>query len=255
MDNNKLSLNKLPMRYDYYQYGAETWSKIFQQANIPENITIIDLLSGWSPKVALGLSLSGFKGQLIAIDTSEQSLEVYKNFIDPIDKLFTVTTKKLDILEELLPQTNYIIGNHIVEDIILYQHLKKTNKNPNPYQKIENLKKIWSFINDKNTDIQLLADNLSKNFIQSLNNNGQIILSQYPGYQEVLHKIDQPYHYSLKLLTQIDINLNKNNFYRNNITAKKALQKMKNNYFKAENIFWYKYNKNETTTKTSLSEI
>ena len=236
-------LAKLPIRYDYYLHGAETWAEILSNVvpgNISPEYTIIDLLSGWSPKIALALMKINFSGKLIAIDCTKEPLNYYKILADPLVKSFEFAVKATDITAESLPKANMIIANHMVEDLILYEHLrlKYPTKSVNPYKNMGILRKLWSEIDRQTEDLSELAIRLAKSLANALLPDGKILISQYNGYQEKLYKLEKPYILSGELIRLLTVELGGKNIILDN-DVEGLFSGVLNPYFRAKDLFYF----------------
>lgn len=208
-------IRNFPARLDYYQSCSETWTYILNKLSVHKAKTIINLCSGWSPKVELSLTQTSFKGTVMLIDKSRKNLTILHQFIDPIKKGFTITDLPIDILHiqsrlKLLPiQTDVIILNHVIDDLLVEyfsqpKYLAQTDKY---YSDINLLKSLWSKIVNKKTLQKQFLVHMTNSLISLSKENTYILIAQYQGYQEKLYHLDTAYKLCSHITDQIGDNL------------------------------------------------
>lgn len=183
-------MNNIPIRLDYYQYCVETWQYIFQQIDFSTINTIIDLCPGWAPKIEMALLKTNFKGTIYAIDENKDHLDTFHTLIDPFEKQFDIqlcNTSIDQIDKTTISVVDLIIGNHIIDDLLINQLSKSSNNSftsvltsPNNQVLVSQLITNHPFIiNDVSYLLLNLVDTL-------LSKNGYLLLSQYTSYTDKL---------------------------------------------------------------------
>lgn len=232
-------IQKIPIRFDYYQYAIETWVEIFKEFEFKDVKNITDLCMGWAPKVELALIKTNFEGRLIAIDNSKKNMKILLNLINQFNFKYSIKTKCLNILNPVKNiKTDILVANHIIDDLFLYLFLGNEKKVYDLFSQPENLKKIWlKIINDKNI-YQKIYDGLREFILNTLVDSGLLIIAQYTGYQEKLYNLEFASNFCKKFLQKLNDDLINN--YRF-ISIEKPLTSAFNNfqdpYFMKDEVF------------------
>jgi len=190
-----MRINHLPIRYDYYLEQSEKWELIFSEISLPRTSTVLELCTGWSPKIGLALARYGLNGMCILSDQNETALEVCQRLLEPVAHDFKIIPSVGSIFDQVFPQADLIILNHALDDILLNDYLQqlpeKKELTENEYESMDFLRQYWELgemtMRNRLPQLsQLLATQLS----QSLSKGGKVLISQYPGYQEKLHNMN-----------------------------------------------------------------
>lgn len=230
-----MDINQLPIRYDYYLHLADTWKQVLSQFDLASKKVILDYLSGWSPKIPLSLLSTDFTGTLTAVDCDEHALVVYQKLAGPLLKNFHLSTYQADTLIDSLPSCDLLIANHALEDLILFSKLG-ANPLSNPYQSIDNFRQTWTDLATSHPPLPTLAHQLASSFTECLGDNGILLISQYPSYQEKLYHITEPYTLSLELLNHLTSELAKFGYHPRPALSKKIISPIPKPYFSADHL-------------------
>lgn len=187
------TLSPWPMRYDYYLAAAEQWSLLFQwlfEKNKQQSLTVCELCPGWSPKIALGAWLSQKVDSYSAYDNSAKALQQLYNFL----KYFPlqIKTHKANILKDKFSKHDFIILNHAIDDLLLYTWCQNNSITidtifENPVLLRDYWKKI---IHESVINKKVFTTTLANQLTMMAHENTQLIITQYPGYQEKLWQMD-----------------------------------------------------------------
>jgi MoaA/NifB/PqqE/SkfB family radical SAM enzyme len=92
------------------------WGEIFRRSNIRYYPCVADLCPGDDPKVESGLAAAGFRGSLIAVDSSEPRLRKLSGRLGDAGFSFVPRVSKLEAAS--FPDCDAIAGNHIIDDLL-----------------------------------------------------------------------------------------------------------------------------------------
>jgi hypothetical protein len=182
---NQLSLSALPIHLDYYLTASEQWAAVLAHFQLTEQSTVVEISPGWAPKIPLALYRQGFAGKYIGYDLSREALAQLQQFMEMIPAKFTAEYQCGDVLQSPLPPADMLVMNHVIDDLLLgrYGQLKS-------YESVAELQKSWQALAQLPlATFQPLVKQLATNITNSLHQNGQLLLHQYPGYIETLHHL------------------------------------------------------------------
>jgi hypothetical protein len=232
-------MNKnIPVRLDYYQYCIETWEKLLNSIDLRDKSKIIDLCSGWSPKLELALIKTNFKGDVFIIDESKENLQCLLALISPFNKNYKIKPVLADLLKESCSiHADVVLANHIMDDLLISLYLKKRNLKINPFESMILMKKIWKeMLIDKESFNKIFYR--LRNFLYSVTNkSGYILIAQYCGYQENLYGLCLASQACKKLAKRItDSLVDSGDFVEEKELIKNAFKYLKNPYFAEKDI-------------------
>ncbi len=196
-------LQQLPIRYDYYLAQSELWAMLFKIEQLSDQQTVLEICSGWSPKIGLALCRQNFAGNLILHDSQLEALQTNRSLVEPMSPKCAITFWQGDVVQDVGPSADIIAMNHVLDDILLFSVLDTVSDSPylNPIV----LKKLWEQHQvELNSNIVSLAQKLALNLATQLQPNGKIFLRQYVGYQEKLHHLDVAINLTQKLHLKLD---------------------------------------------------
>jgi hypothetical protein len=244
MTSNLLFYPNIPIRYDYYQQCAETWSRILKHASLKKVKTVCDLASGWAPKIPLALMLNGFRGTYWAIDKNDGYLKNLASMMSIFKIAFIVKTKRTEKLTGQAGGYDLIILNHALDDLMIGQCLATNHISPTDcYQNIANFRHIWKQVDRLSVPLQNeLIGRLLNFFRHTLSQKGFIIIAQYRGYQEKLYRLNSSYRLSRNLLTNLNSQMLRQYQPRPDIITQ-TLTPLFNGYFNARDCFCWQLEK------------
>lgn len=216
--NNTLSSLGFLIRFDYYQSVVEEWEKIFKRIKLSKKDVVIDICSGWAPKIELALLRSHFAGTITIVDKSRWNTTLLCELLTPFKKKFNLNITNVNILTNDFPSNlkgNIIIGNHILDDLLIDQYFSVTKKGIDMYKDISMYKKIWIEIEKNDSIFSEVLSQLTQNILKLSQSQVSIILTQYPGYQEKLYGVKDVYRKSHKLLLELQNILQKKHGFKN----------------------------------------
>lgn len=206
---NKLATNSLspwPMRYDYYLVAAQQWSHVFQwlfEKNKQQSLKVCELCPGWSPKIALGAWLSQKVDSYNAYDNSAVALKQLHNFLKHFP--LQIKTDQANILKDKFTQHDLIILNHAIDDLLLYSWCHENDIAIDTI--FENhllLRNYWKkLISESGINKKAFITTLAKQLTMMAHQNTQLIIAQYPGYQEKLWQMSDAIAFTKEITEQV----------------------------------------------------
>lgn len=183
---------RLPARTDYWLYCADTWTRILLRLLTPDTKTVYDLCCGWSPKIEMALLSTQFNGTVCAVDISRPALLLHRNYMHLFRPKFRVRYGPHDILGTgnlRLPKADLIIGNHILDDLLLRAYsLTVQTPDYELFEKPEILESVWKTILKDTARTAKVIRQFVAFTGAHLADGGILALSQYPGYQDTLYR-------------------------------------------------------------------
>lgn len=175
---------------DFYSGLGKTWQQIFKHLPLHEIHSAIDLCPGPAPKIELGLLYSSFKGHVTLINNCSESLEQNNRFLKLFSPQFTFSSKSLSIFDLDSLNADLIAGNHIIDDLFLWEYCQLNELDLNEiYQNETCLESFWNWIHhQKNIYLEELTKKLFKTIDRNLKIGGFCVLTQYASYMETLFK-------------------------------------------------------------------
>jgi hypothetical protein len=181
-----MTTDNLPIHYDYYLSQSERWAEVFEKVNIDLGAEVVELCSGWSPKIGLALSRYGFKGTFTLTDQHRDVLEVGQELLRPVAKGFSVKLWAGSVLEDALPAANVLILNHALDDILLNEYLATVEQRELDYRSVPALKQTWKQgASWMAAHSSAYAKCLAQQCMSALSLTGQklVLIDQYPGFK------------------------------------------------------------------------
>lgn len=191
-----MSIHSLPIRYDYYLAQSEEWERLLEKFSLSESSVVLELCTGWSPKMGLALARANFTGTFIAADLSQAALDECEELLMPVNHQFRINTWNGSVLEKTLPSADLIILNHALDDILLFSYVASQNvasasvSEESEYQSVERLRQSWQQGEAwMRAHLDEIAGKLAAQLTQARKPGGQVMIRQYEGYQEKLHQL------------------------------------------------------------------
>lgn len=232
-------IQKIPIRFDYYQYAIETWAEIFKEIDFGNIKTIIDLCMGWAPKIELALTKTNFTGKLLAIDNSKGNMKILLSLVNQFELKYSIKTKHLDILKPVKGiKTDILVANHIIDDLFLYLYLGTEEKVYKLFSQPQNLENTWMKITADKTICKKIYDGFKDFILKKIVDDGLLIIAQYAGYQERLYNLDFASKFCKDFLQNLTTDLTNNyGFIRLEQSIIRSFKYLKNPYFQMNEIY------------------
>lgn len=193
----------------YTQVG-KSWKSIFETIWLRDDQRVLNLCPGWSPKVELGLYYNGFSGSVDVCDIDKQSAGHIRNFMRIFDHHFHIYQKTKNVLTDSLWSYEVIVGNHIIDDLVVGDYVAQNRLSLEDFYKNEDgikgytqdmqAKEQWEI---QKSLIQTLADQIDTH----LTSGGYVVLNHYKSYVDDLLANDAWYRHIGKLMKLLKANL------------------------------------------------
>lgn len=221
--------------YIYLQFYCEigqNWAKILRTINVNKYKEVVDLCPGYTPKIELALFYSGFKGKVIAIDKDIDSPKRLVKFMELFNPPFKIIPTKLDLFDNFKSKHKLIIGNHVIDDLVVDLFCKKWGISQTEiYEKEGAIINLWNkILTDKNKNLSESLEKIANIFERITSKNSLILLSQYKSYMERLLNLDEAARFSRTLFNMIIKELCKKGFKNEQKLIEKSFKKYKGHF-------------------------
>ena len=181
----------------------DKWQRIFEMLLLKDTAVITDLLPGDDPKVELALASSGFSGTLKAVDRSNEALSRLADYVGKVGAKYRFEAVNADILTDNLPQSDYIVGNHIIDDLLSYSFCQRESLDPSKMRVDPHFsRQVWDAICDSRQGHDLVRTAI-ENIVKSLKNGGVLILSSYVSKFEREHRFEHETGFCRQLFDEL----------------------------------------------------
>ncbi len=172
------------------------WRRVFNAPSLSNNQDISDLLPGDDPKIEVALAAAGFNGTLHVVDTSKEALarltgslddEINRYRLNPRE--YTIKSSYENVTSGAIPPSDYIAGNHIIDDLLSYEFCRRNGLDPNNLAKdVKFSREVWDAVcNDTQTTLHNMPQAVFDNALSSLNPGGIVALASYESRFEREH--------------------------------------------------------------------
>ena len=172
------------------------WRRGFNALPLSNNRDISDLLPGDDPKIEVALAAAGFNGTLYAVDNSKEALARLIGSLDDEIKRYRLNPRKYkiksldeNVISGTMHPSDYIVGNHIIDDLLSYEFCKRNGLDPNNLAKDAKFsREVWDAIcNDTQTTLHNIPRAVFGNALSSLSPWGIVALASYESRFEREH--------------------------------------------------------------------
>ena len=226
---------------DTYSKIAKTWSSILSNLPINKETNILDLCPGYAPKVELALFYLRYKGMVTILDEDSASVKQLVKFMELFNPQFKIKILKQDLFSPTKEKFPFVIGNHIIDDLILYYFAKKSNLNINKfYENEQEIVGFWKriFI-DKNENQREITQKISDTLCPIVAVGGYLCLSHYKSYMDVMLDLEKEYLFSKYVFNNVVNNLLNSGFVVIDFQMKKSPAM----YFNSDSVYILKKRK------------
>lgn len=171
---------------EFYCSLGKTWERILKQFPLDQLTTIADLCPGFAPKVELGLFYLQYTGEVVILDNDKQAMQQLQKFLELFNPQFNLKTKNVDLFTKFEGDYELVIGNHIIDDLILYHFSQKAGISlSQAYESEQTMISLWnSILADPDASASEVIPLISSICQRVVKPGGHICLSQYPSYME-----------------------------------------------------------------------
>lgn len=97
---------------------GQRWAGLL--AAIAPSDVVIDLCPGWAPKIELALMQMGFRGRVVAVDHSAESLAMLQDFLAVLQPPFSVVPVVEDVMNaQPRARARLVVANHVFDDLLM----------------------------------------------------------------------------------------------------------------------------------------
>jgi hypothetical protein len=197
-----------------YTQIAKDWSLVLNKIPIYKYKEIVDICPGFAPKVEIGLCYLNYKGKVLLLDNNLKSTKRLIKFIELFNPQFEMSSYSQDIFSLHKEQFSFIIGNHIIDDLILSYFAQKSGTLLiNLYEKERELITMWNkILENEEYNFEKITRKLSQIFLSLIRKNGYLCLSIYKSYVERMLDLEKSYKFTRKVFYKLIDILTSNGF-------------------------------------------
>jgi hypothetical protein len=181
------------------------WDRLLGVLHLERFDKIVDLCPGYTPKIELGLYFGEYKGKISILDIDKRSIDSLERFMKLFSPKFKIVKVVKNLFGRKLPKYKVVLGNHIIDDLVVYYFCSKENVSLKDfYAKEEIAEKVWRKIllnkgenaNEVSTKISEIIDHITQK-------TGYVCLTQYKSYSEKLFGMSGAYNFNKKVFMKI----------------------------------------------------
>lgn len=244
---NKFDIPRRTEEYLQYLQGynrvALTWSQLLHPLITDKTQAVLDLCPGWAPKIELALYDLDFSGNVFLWDLDTTSTARVIEFMRLFKTNFKLSSIDSDIFSSTDKiQTDFIVANHIIDDLLLYEYCKEQGLTLHEVYGSEGhlLTAIQNITQQGKSLQQKLTQNLV-NFIEThLQVNGSIVLCHYAGLLESSKDLEHWVTFCTEIQKRIRDELVQSGYFDQQRIIASALDDSVSTYFSAENVICLK---------------
>lgn len=190
------------------------WQKLLSVIPSGDLKDIVDLCPGYTPKIELGFFFLGFKGKISVLDIDKKSIKNLLRFMKLFSPKFKLNMIVKNLFGSHLPKYKIVLGNHIIDDLVVYYFCKKQKISLKRFYAEEKVaEEVWKkILSDRKHNV----DEVSEKILEIINlvtrKSGYVLLTQYKSYSEKLFGVEGAYDFNKKVFTKIARRITSDNF-------------------------------------------
>lgn len=217
------------------------WEQVLKILHIKKDSEIVDLCPGYTPKIELGLYYLNFKGKISLLDKDLKSIKNLERFINLYNPKFTIVKEQKDLFSHKSTY-DFVLGNHIVDDLTVYYFCRKL-KIPLTkfYADEQTAEKVWKkILENPEKNSAEISQKIAKALNVLTRKKGYLCLAQYKSYSEKLFGMKDSYEFNKKVFQKIQKELTGYGFTQDNKTVESAYKNYKGHIKKSDFIILIK---------------
>ncbi|RYE90768.1 MAG: hypothetical protein EOO75_09705, partial [Myxococcales bacterium] len=165
---------------------GRSWARLLAPLGLAQAHRAVDLGPGWAPKVELGLYHGGFRGHAVLVNQDAAALATLLRFLTLLKLEFTLETAPADLFTWAGPAGDLVLGNHLLDDLVLDQHCRREGVDPaSLYARESSFREAWASILGRPAhESRELAARLADAVARLTLPGGHAAFVQYPSYAE-----------------------------------------------------------------------
>ncbi len=190
---------------DSYSNIGRAWSSVLEHLSINSHDLVLDLCPGHAPKVELGLFYCNYKGDVVVLDKDREALAWLKKFVDLFNPSFNFISYRQDFFSLGLKKFPLVIGNHVIDDLILCYFAEKEGVSMREiYEKEGEFLKMWDkILVNRNINFREVVDAMARSFEGLVSDKGYLCLTQYKSYMEKSLNLNKPYLFAKAVFNEL----------------------------------------------------
>ena len=190
---------------DSYCLTGRTIAKILMKLDINRYDSVVDLCSGWAPKVTLALYYAHYKKEVVLIDKKKEYMDQLEKFMPLFYIKYKISKRPVDVFSKSKNNYPFIIANHIIDDLIIEFYCRKHNIDTSSvYESEQKLIEIWNqILKAKKTLTPEILEMFLQIFADITTKNGILIISQYQSLIEDLLNLSDVTKYCKEVMNKL----------------------------------------------------
>lgn len=219
------------------------WKNILKALPLKKNSKIVDLCPGYTPKIELGLYYLNFCGKIHILDKDVNSIKNLDRFISLFNPKFKIIKKQENLFGPKKTSYDLVLGNHIVDDLVVYYFTNKSGIKLQDYYAQEEIAiEVWkNILAQKTTNLVEVSEKIANIFENITKPKGIICLSQYKSYTEKLFDLSEAYKFNKETFKCLKSILEKRGFLSRNDLNSKIFTDYKGHFGKNDCVLLQKY--------------
>lgn len=198
---------------EFYCELGKKWHTILEAIEIHQYTKVVDLCSGYAPKVELGLFYAQYAGEVLLIDKDSSATDQLTRFMELFQPRFSLYSLHAD-LSSLQERYDCVTANHILDDLIIDSFARKLAiPTQDIYEKEETIVTIWHHIVSRyDQHLQEMVDCVAPVLSRLVSPGGILCLTQYQSYFERVMNMKRAEQFNTEFFHTLSARLTENEF-------------------------------------------
>lgn len=206
-----------------YAQIAKSWSSVLSNFPLNKYHEILDICPGFAPKIEIALYYCNYKGNVIVLDKEKESTQELMKFMQLFNPKFKITPLTQNLFSPINTQFSFVIGNHVIDDLILLYFADKFYPKARIYENEKDFIDLWQkILEGKQKNLKEIVEIITPVFIKLVKKRGYLCLAQYKSFMEKMLDQQLAFNFSCKVLDKVVLNLLDSGFKRINVPTKKG---------------------------------
>ncbi|EKD93366.1 MAG: hypothetical protein ACD_28C00162G0004 [uncultured bacterium] len=217
---------------EFYCHLGKTWASLLREIDMSHCKEVVDLCPGYAPKIELGLFYAGYTGKVILLDEDTHAMTELIKFLDLFKPEFQLQKKKINLFGRLRKSYPLVLGNHIIDDLVIYFFAQKFGLTLTElYEKEGTFSNLWQkILSQPKAHLDEIFPGVLNIFHTIVAERGWLILSHYKSYMERLLDLNAATQFNRRLFKKLIKALCQQGFILHKEIPLRASQKYKGHF-------------------------